>query len=62
VVYGPPVVRGGLGIKSIVKLVLDTTLMKNTLIHACAETAFVGVDLRQKVVLSITPCPSIIIL
>jgi hypothetical protein len=46
VVYGPPVVRGdtsgGLGIKSVEKIVSDTERMKKTPIHVCTKTAFVG--------------------
>jgi hypothetical protein len=42
----------------------DTERMKNTPIYGCAKTAFV-VDLQQNVgglVLSITSCPTVIIL
>jgi hypothetical protein len=46
VVQGPPVVRGGFGRKGIAKIVSDTERMKNTLIHVCAKTAFVGCPSR----------------
>jgi hypothetical protein len=36
------VIRGGFGKKIIAKIVSDTERMKNTPVHVCAKTAFVG--------------------
>jgi hypothetical protein len=52
------------GSHTIAKIVSDTEQMKNTPVHVCAKTAFVG-HLQHKVgelVLSVTSCSSIIIL
>jgi hypothetical protein len=59
------VVCGGFGRKGITKIILDTERMKNTAIHVCVLKLPLLVELQHKVgesVLSITSCPSIIIL
>jgi hypothetical protein len=55
---------GGFGMKYVAKIVWDTERMKNTPIQICAELPLL-VELQQKVgklVLSISSCPSFIIL
>jgi hypothetical protein len=55
---------GGLGRKSIAKIISDTERMKNTPLHVCAKIALL-VDLQQKVgeiVISTISCPSVITL
>jgi hypothetical protein len=60
---GPRRFAGGFGRKSVSKIVSDTGRMKNTPIHVCAKTSFVGgPSIESGPVLCINSCSSVIIL